>query len=45
MTVHDKTTCEVRIAGEWQLMPLVEAHADHRDADKRCPVCHGRVHT
>lgn len=44
-TVHDKTTFEGRIAVAWQLVPRVEAQADHRAVDKRCPVCHGRFHT
>jgi hypothetical protein len=45
MATIDKATCEVRIDGVWRLVPLVEAHTHHRAADKRCPVCHGRIHT
>ena len=45
MATPNKATCEVRIEGAWQLMPLVEAHVHHSAAEKRCPVCHGRVHT
>ena len=45
MATPDKATCEVRIDGAWRLVPLVEAHAHHRGAEKRCPVCHGRVNT
>lgn len=45
MATPDKATCEVRIDGTWQLMPLIDAHAHQRSAEKRCPVCHGRVHT
>ncbi|MCJ2049122.1 hypothetical protein [Methylobacterium sp. J-070] len=45
MATSDKTGCEVRIDGAWRLVPLAGAHAHHRAAEKRCPVCHGRVHT
>ncbi|MCJ2132513.1 hypothetical protein MKK69_00240 [Methylobacterium sp. J-026] len=45
MATLDKNSCEVRIDGAWQLVPLAEAHARHRSAEKRCPVCHGQVRT
>ncbi len=45
MAISDKNGCEVRIEGTWQLVPLTEAHAHHRAAEKRCPTCHGRVRT
>ncbi|MCJ2065873.1 hypothetical protein MKK63_24660 [Methylobacterium sp. J-088] len=45
MAISDKATCEVRIDGAWRLVPLTEAHAQHRSAEKRCPACHGRVNT
>ncbi len=45
MATPDKATCEVWIDGAWRLMPLIDAHAHHRSAEKRCPACHGRVHT
>ena len=45
MAPSNKATCEVRINGAWRLVPLVEAHAHHRSDEKRCPACHGRVHT
>ena len=45
MAIPDRTGCEVRIDDAWQLVPLAEAHAHHRDALKRCPTCHGRVRT
>jgi hypothetical protein len=45
MTTPNKATCEVKIDGAWRLMPLVEAHAQHRAAEKRCPDCHGKVRT
>ena len=45
MATPDKATCEVLVDGAWQLMPLTEAHTYHRSAEKRCPVCHGRVNT
>lgn len=45
MATSSKATCEVRIDGAWRLVPLVEAHARYRAAEKRCPVCHGKVRT
>ena len=45
MATPDKAICEARIDGAWRLMPLTEAHAHQRAAEKRCPACHGRVHT
>lgn len=45
MTATAEACCEVRIEGAWQLVPLSEVHALHRDADKRCPTCHGVVRT
>lgn len=45
MATSDETSCEVRVDGAWLLVPLAEAHANHRAAKKRCPACHGRVHT
>lgn len=45
MAIPDKTGCEVRIDGAWQLMPLAEVHARHRASEKRCPECHGRART
>ncbi|XYD12707.1 hypothetical protein R1A27_34785 (plasmid) [Methylobacterium sp. NMS12] len=45
MTTPDKTGCEVRIDGAWRLVPLTEAHANYRAAEKRCSICHGRVRT
>lgn len=45
MAISDKTGCEVRIDGVWQLVPLIEVHAGYRSAEKRCPECHGRVRT
>ena len=45
MTTPDRSGCEVRIDGAWRLVPLTEAHAHHRAAEKRCPLCHGRVRT
>ena len=45
MAISDKNRCEVRIDGTWRLVPLAEAHAHHRSAEKRCPACHGRVRT
>ena len=36
-------TCEVMVDGAWRTLSLDEAKALHRDALKRCPVCHGRV--
>lgn len=43
MAISDKSDCEVRIDGVWTHMSAAEAHARHRNADKRCPDCHGRV--
>ncbi|QGY03566.1 hypothetical protein MMSR116_17985 [Methylobacterium mesophilicum SR1.6/6] len=45
MATYNKTGCEVRINGAWQPVSLTEAHTQHRAAEKRCPSCHGRVHT
>lgn len=45
MAMPDEIGCEVRIGGVWRLVPLAEAHAHHRAAEKRCPACHGRVRT
>jgi hypothetical protein len=45
MAMPDTAECEVRIDGTWRLMLLAEAHARCRAAEKRCPVCHGRVRT
>lgn len=43
MTTPDKDTCEVWIDGAWTPMPIAEAKLLHRNTDKRCPDCHGRV--
>lgn len=45
MAIPDRTGCEVRIDGAWRLVPLAEAHARYRAAEKRCPECHGRART
>ena len=45
MAIPDRSGCEVRIDGAWRRVPLSEAHAHHRAAEKRCPTCHGRVRT
>ena len=45
MATPTTATCEVRIDGTWRLVSLPEAHAYHRSAEKRCPVCHGRINT
>jgi hypothetical protein len=36
-------TCGVMADGSWRILGLDEAKALHRDALKRCPICHGRV--
>lgn len=45
MAIADKGICETLIDGVWTLIPVAEAHNLHRDADKRCPDCHGKVIT
>ena len=45
MKTPDKDGCEVRVEGAWKLLSPAEAHLYHRNADKRCPSCHGRVRT
>lgn len=40
--VRDRT-CEVKVAGAWRDVSLVEARGLYTMAQKRCPVCHGQV--
>lgn len=43
MSTPPALTCEVMIDGAWRTVGLDEAKIQHRDAFKRCPICHGRV--
>ncbi|WP_457105194.1 hypothetical protein [Methylobacterium sp. P5_C11] len=36
-------SCEVNVDGVWNALGLKEAQLLHRNAIKRCPICHGRI--
>ncbi|TXN77328.1 hypothetical protein FV234_23815 [Methylobacterium sp. WL8] len=43
MTELDAKRCEVKVDGVWLAVRLIEAQGKYAKAEKRCPVCHGRV--
>ena len=43
MAKPDLKRCEVKVGDAWLVVSLIEAQGTYGTAEKRCPLCYGRV--